>query len=562
LALLVLGEVERGLYGAFIVDIVQEKGADFFSTFSDTPKSLGSWLAKEFLKWTTVKARTTSDEVFRMCLYFMKLTRQYKLFRLSVRNGDAVLVEYLYEYFIPIWIMTGKHNYVEIGLNQIEDLYGRVPFHVLQAARENRMQPIHTGTDRDGKPMAHWALDALMELLQIKYKAMNFPNSREGWQNHSTNMPMVSRARTFCETEYSRRYDVDAYDEQFLEFQAAGENQDKGNKKSQSKIPKRHLEKIMVSEILLLADAFTEIPDRKMSEDLFWKVLKNVTTSLDRNDDTEENGDLTEGRSHAEHALVTVNREMMQNNPLQSETSEEVADASELDQLAWFNRMEEEDAALFDSDEEEEYEPPSEDSSSLRLGEASEEASEDIAASGSVNTRPESATNGVEASVSATTRSGSATNGVEVSDSVTTTTTTTGASVVPAATPVATPITAHHIVADEGETEVIIGTSNKKVKVRKAKLNRLGLRDVYNEGRLKMEAMKIPEVRFRRRCRIRREINTLQKELDCYLSNKDGSAKMKELRSKLDTSSINASSDLRVEYRLMKKNLWIAPTGD
>jgi hypothetical protein len=104
----------------------------------------------------------------------------YKLFRVLVRNGDAVLVEYLYEYFIPIWLMTSKHNYVEIALNQIEDLFGRVPFHVLQASRENRMQAIHVGNNRDATPMAQWAMDALMELLQVKYKAMNFPNSREG----------------------------------------------------------------------------------------------------------------------------------------------------------------------------------------------------------------------------------------------------------------------------------------------------------------------------------------------------------------------------------------------
>jgi hypothetical protein len=81
-------------------------------------------------------------------------TRKYKLFRLSVRNGDSILVEYLYEYFIPIWLSTSKHNYVEIALNQIKDLYGRVPFHVLQAARENQMQPIHKGVDRDGSLIA------------------------------------------------------------------------------------------------------------------------------------------------------------------------------------------------------------------------------------------------------------------------------------------------------------------------------------------------------------------------------------------------------------------------
>jgi hypothetical protein len=268
LALIVLGEVERGLYGVFVADLVQEHGVAYFESRISDPTSLGVLLGNHFTKWLGTKARTTSDEVFRMLLFYVKLTRKYKLFRLSVRHGDAIMVEHLYEYFIPIWIMTGKHNYVEIALNQIEDLYGRVPFDVLQAARENRMQAIHVGIDRDGVPMAQWALDALMELMQIKYKAMNFPNSREGWQSHSSNMPLVSRCRTFCKHEYSRRYDVDSYDKQFLEFNAVGESQNKGNLKTTTKIPRRTHEKIMVSEILFRANAFTEIESQDDRGDL------------------------------------------------------------------------------------------------------------------------------------------------------------------------------------------------------------------------------------------------------------------------------------------------------
>jgi hypothetical protein len=58
-----------------------------------------------------------------------------------------------------------KQIYVEIGLSQIKDLYGHIPFHVLQAIRKNRMLTLHPGTDRDGREQADWAMDALMELL-------------------------------------------------------------------------------------------------------------------------------------------------------------------------------------------------------------------------------------------------------------------------------------------------------------------------------------------------------------------------------------------------------------
>ena len=165
------------------------------------------------------------------------------------------------------------------------------------------MQAIHLGKDRDGRPMAQWAMDALMELLQTKYKAMHFPNSTEDWQNNSTNMPLVAQAKIFCSTKYKRLYDVDSYDKMHFEFNAPGEKQDEGNTKSQTKVPKIHKEKRMVSEILNLVDVFTKTPNCKMKQDLFWGVLKDVTTNLEAEevDDDREN-DAMAGQSHAEAA--------------------------------------------------------------------------------------------------------------------------------------------------------------------------------------------------------------------------------------------------------------------
>jgi hypothetical protein len=79
------------------------------------------------------------------------------------------------------------------------------------------MQAIHAGSDRDGRLMAQWAMDALMELLQVKYKAMDFPNSREGVQNHSTNMPLVLHVKIFCTTQYTRQYNIDFYNKMYFE---------------------------------------------------------------------------------------------------------------------------------------------------------------------------------------------------------------------------------------------------------------------------------------------------------------------------------------------------------
>jgi hypothetical protein len=109
------------------------------------------------------------------------------------------------------------------------------------------------------------------------------------------------------------------------------------------------------------------------------------------------------------------------------------------------------------------------------------------------------------------------------------------------------------------ESKVTIGKQKKKVKVRKARFNNMALRDVYEEGRQKMILMKIPDVRHHRVCRIKHEIKTLQKELNNFLTNKDAESKIKILNDILKPKSTDAVLSRRVEFRLMKKNLWIVP---
>ncbi len=117
------------------------------------------------------------DVVFRMMIQFVILTRRYRPFRESVRHGDSIAIESLYNCFTPIWLATGKHHYFEICLTQMEELYRVIPFEILQIVRENRTVPLHKGMDKRGKRMAHWALDQIIELIQHKFKLMDFPNT-------------------------------------------------------------------------------------------------------------------------------------------------------------------------------------------------------------------------------------------------------------------------------------------------------------------------------------------------------------------------------------------------
>jgi hypothetical protein len=120
-------------------------------------------------------------------------------------------MEYLYNQFIPICLVVGKNDYNKIGLARLGD--SMQEFHSMYC--RCCVLTILTLCMRD--MMANWALDALIELLQHKYKVMQFPNSIEGWQSHSGNMPLVSHCQNFLDLEYTHRFNAKVVDAKFID---------------------------------------------------------------------------------------------------------------------------------------------------------------------------------------------------------------------------------------------------------------------------------------------------------------------------------------------------------
>ena len=83
------------------------------------------------------------------------LMNQYRLFRKSLRSGDAIMVEWLYTKFLPIYLVTNKFHYFEIVLSMIDELYDQIPSRMLHLVRMNRTSPLYAGVDKDGNPMAN-----------------------------------------------------------------------------------------------------------------------------------------------------------------------------------------------------------------------------------------------------------------------------------------------------------------------------------------------------------------------------------------------------------------------
>jgi hypothetical protein len=83
---------------------------------------LANHLATSFPIYLQTKLNGSTDEVFRTMTQFVIITRRYRRFTESVRHGDSIAIESLYNVFTPIWIATGKHHYFEICLTQMEEL--------------------------------------------------------------------------------------------------------------------------------------------------------------------------------------------------------------------------------------------------------------------------------------------------------------------------------------------------------------------------------------------------------------------------------------------------------
>ena len=181
---MVYSEVMRGLHYMHTSIFVEKEGVRMNTII---PSQLALHLVVSFDKFLDEKLNTSSDKVLCMNINFVKMVSKYKLFKDAVTVYDSVTVEKMYKEYLPIFVHLGKHNYYNILLDQTEEYYNRIPYHVLQWIRENRFQKLYDGTDRFPNELSHWAIDALMELMNKNVKGLDFFNTIEAWQLYSQN---------------------------------------------------------------------------------------------------------------------------------------------------------------------------------------------------------------------------------------------------------------------------------------------------------------------------------------------------------------------------------------
>jgi hypothetical protein len=189
-------------------------------------------------------------------------------------------------------------------ISSIEQIYGKIPFEVLQMMRANRCHPLYSGNDKRGNPMANWALDALIELMQRYYHKMNFTNTIEGWKLHSGNISLIATSIQFSTNEYTKVQSTDQMSTKFVDFVDYDETRDVDNRRKATKVPLRELEKQLIAEIILKSGVTRETPGRQYDPAMVWDVLKDVTTELGRESEVERGARYMQEARTAEEAIL------------------------------------------------------------------------------------------------------------------------------------------------------------------------------------------------------------------------------------------------------------------
>ena len=116
-----------------------------------------------------------------------------------------------------------------------------VGYKYLHLTRINHTTPLYSGLSKQGEPMANWALDGLIEMVQKYYHKMNFHTGKgNGWLTHLPHVMIMSKASRIVVEEYSCLNSIEDKDSKFVDHQDNNIKTSKGYKNTKaSSAPKK-----------------------------------------------------------------------------------------------------------------------------------------------------------------------------------------------------------------------------------------------------------------------------------------------------------------------------------
>ena len=220
----------------------------------------------EGFKAYVLKGTSSKDVEFARCANFLEFGYRFFRYKSAVRDGCKIVQENEFCYFVPLFDITGKRNYVRIGVHEIETLYEKLTYHELQEIRINSPIRYRTGDDEP----CHSG-DGCRENFNKMEKALPLAPNYESWRIHTPNVIVAQRCRVFCDWEYSRAAVVD-------EVEKAAPS----SSSRRSTAPRRLKERQIVFEYIMKMGWSTEDNNRtKFDLDHCKEVMKQLETVLD-----------------------------------------------------------------------------------------------------------------------------------------------------------------------------------------------------------------------------------------------------------------------------------------
>ena len=162
--MMIAGELEKHLLNTYVSKVCNEVTEAAKVDRNLDPKILAIHIADGYHAWIEKMVWSCStDQYLTMAILYVRLMdSMYQLFCLS-ECAVMIMIEWLYSRFLPIYVATGKHQYVEIVLGMMEHFYMKLPPKILHLVRLNHTVPLYEGVDRDGTLMAFWAHDTIID---------------------------------------------------------------------------------------------------------------------------------------------------------------------------------------------------------------------------------------------------------------------------------------------------------------------------------------------------------------------------------------------------------------
>ena len=176
----------------------------------------------------------------------------------------------------------GKSAILKLLSNKMEALNSKNTYKYLHLTQVNWTVPLYNRLSKQGKPMANWALDSLIETVQKFYHKMNFHTGKSnGWLRHSAHVMVMSKASQIIMEEYSQINSKEDKDSKFVDHTDSNLKTSKGYKNTKpSSTPKQTRESCAVAEYLLLGRITTEFPGQMYNHNKIWDTVSHCTVGL------------------------------------------------------------------------------------------------------------------------------------------------------------------------------------------------------------------------------------------------------------------------------------------